>query len=95
MTDAITSVLADDPDAYVDREITDATGSDLTWTPTVAIGAAAYNVTAAWQGAVGPTRVLRVPVAGLTAGTHRIYLQIPGGNDLDLGRVYVVARTDR
>lgn len=95
MTDAITSVLADDPDAYIDREITDATGSNLTWTPNVAIGSGEFNVTGTWQGDVAAKRVLRIPAAGLTAGTHRMYLQIPGGNDLDLGRVYVVARTDR
>lgn len=95
MNDALTTVLADDPDAYVDREITDATGSDLTFSPKVAFGTAGYTVTAVWQGAAGPKRVLRVPVTGLANGTHRMYLQIPGGNDLDLGRVRVVARTDR
>jgi hypothetical protein len=95
VTDALTTILADDPDAYVDREITDAAGADLTFTANVAIGTAAYTTAGTWQGDVGPKRVLRVPVAGLAVGTHRMYLQIPGGNDLDLGRVRVVARTDR
>lgn len=95
MTDAITSVLADDPDAYIDREITDATGTNLTFTANVAIGTGTYTTTGTWQGTPAATRILRIPVAGLTAGTHRMYLQIPGGNDLDLGRVYVVTRTDR
>lgn len=87
-----TTVYEDDPDAYVDRLVTDAQGNDLTFTPLVAANAGAYDMTATWQGVVGPSRVLRVPVTALPVGIHRLYLAIPGSNDLDLGTVYVVAR---
>lgn len=87
------TVFDDDPDAFMDRQITDAAGANLTFTPLVAAGSGAFDITAAWQGTAAPTRVLRVPVATLAVGAHHLYLQIPGGNDIDLGWVEVLTRT--
>lgn len=88
--------FTDDADAYVDRiigpEAVTATSPDLTFEATVAVKDGAYTVTATWQGDVGPTRTLRIPVAGLAEGLHRLYLSVPGGNDLDLGAVQMIAR---
>lgn len=86
------TVFADDADAYVDRQVTDAGGNPLTFAPQVAIGAGPYDLTGIWQGDPAPTRILRVPVSSLDVGTHRLYLSIPGSNDLDLGYVNVVER---
>jgi len=38
------------------------------------------------------SRKLKVSLAGLAAGMHRLYLKVPGGNDLTLGSVYVRVR---
>lgn len=85
---------ADDPDAYVDRVITDTAGQPLTFVASVAAGAGAYEITATWQGDPAPVRTLRIPVASLAVGSHRLHLQVPGGNDIDLGYVKVVDRTN-
>lgn len=92
MTLRTDTVYADDTSAWVEREVTDNKGADLTWTPNVAVDAGGYTVAGAWQGTVGPKRVLRIPVVGLTAGTHRLYLQNPNGPDWSLGSVRVQAR---
>lgn len=92
MTLPTVTVFADDADAYVDRQVTDAAGNPLTFAPLVAIGGGAYDLAATWQGDPAPTRVLRVPVSSLEVGTHRLYLSIPDSNDLDLGYVNVVDR---
>ena len=85
-------VFADDEDAHVDRVVSDAQGNDLTFTPLVAVDGGAYEVAATWQGDPGPSRTLRVPVGSLLPGSHRLYLQVPGGNDLSLGSVHVMER---
>jgi hypothetical protein len=88
-------VLADDPDASWSFDVTDPDGNDLTFDPPmVAIGAGDYTVEAAWVGAPAPTRRLRIPLTGLTPGRrHTVYLKVPGGNDVQLGAVYVRQRT--
>lgn len=85
-------VIADDPDAYIERAVTSATGADLTFAIEVASGDGPYSLTGTWQGAVGPTRTLRVPVALLGVGAHHLYLRVPGDNDFELGWVRVVER---
>src|SRR5690606_19437722 len=92
MTLKTVTVYADDADAYVDRIVTDAAGTDLTFEPAVAVGAGDFDITATWLGDAAPSRTLRIPVAGLEVGTHRLYLSVPGGNDLDLGGVNITAR---
>lgn len=61
--------------------------------PLVAIGTGSYTVAATWLGSADTTRQLRVPLTGLTAGTHSLYLKVPTGTDIALGRVVVKART--
>lgn len=92
MTLSTVTVYADDPDAYVDRIITDAGGANLTFVATVAVGPGAYLITATWQGVAAAVRTLRIPVDALVVGNHHLYLSIPGGNDIDLGWVQVLAR---
>lgn len=94
MTLSTAVVYADDPDAYVDRIVTDTAGEPLTFVANVAAGAGAYDITASWQGDPAPVRTLRIPVASLAVGSHRLHLQVPGGNDIDLGYVKVVDRTN-
>lgn len=93
MTLGNVTVYDDDTDAHLDRTITDNNGTDLTFTPIAAAGDGAYDITCTWQGTVGPVRVLRIPVDTLPVGSHHLYLQVPGGNDLDLGWVIVETRT--
>lgn len=87
-------IYSDDTDAYLDWTITDRTGQELTWTPTVAFDAGAYEVAAEWQGDVGSTRVLRVPVDGSAHDQtmHTVYLQVADGVDQRLGQFTVAAR---
>lgn len=85
-------VLSDDTDASWTFNVEDPDGNDLTFEPTVAIGAGAYDITASWLGTVGPTRRLRVPLTGLEPGNHAVYLHVPGGNDVRLGAVHVHRR---
>ena len=92
MTLRAETVYSDDTDAYVDRQVTDNSGGTLDWTPLVAVDAGPYDVAASWQGDPGPTRTLRVPLVGLAVGTHRLYLNVPGGTNLSLGSVHVTAR---
>lgn len=93
MTLSTAIVYSDDADAYVDRIITDTAGTDLTFTATVAVDDGAYEIDATWQGDASSERTLRIPVADLAVGTHHLYLSVPGGNDIDLGKVKVVDRT--
>lgn len=83
-TQTDTVVYVDDDDAYVDRIVTNHTGSSLSFSPQVSIGPGPYSVTAAWQGDEGTTRTLRIPLAGIPAGWHRLYLRVPGGTDFEL-----------
>lgn len=87
-------VPAGDPDAYIERQVTDRDGTDLTFSPTVQVGdgTGPADIAAAWQGAVAPTRVIRVPVGSLTATAH-LWLKVAGGTDVDLGWVEFVTRT--
>lgn len=85
--------FTDDTDAFADFTITDADGVNLDWATLVAIDAGAYNVTGVWQGVVGATRVLRVPLTGVAAGRHQLYLSVPNGNDLYLGMIAMTVRT--
>jgi hypothetical protein len=86
-------VYSDDPDAFVDREITSAAGDDLTFTPMLSVGPGGFTRTGTWQGAVSSKRVLRIPCTELAPGPHHMYLSVPGGNDIDLGYVNVVVRS--
>jgi len=90
---SMVTVYADDADAYVDRIVTATGGESLTFAPTVAVDAGAFTITASWLGEPAAPRPLRIPVAELEVGRHRLYLNVPGGNDLDLGSVNVVVRT--
>jgi hypothetical protein len=87
------TLFADDADARVDFQITDSTGGTNDWaTPTVnatSNGGTTVAITAVWQGDPGASRVLRVPMAGLTPGRHRLRLVVPDGNDVDLDAVYL------
>ena len=87
----------DDADAYTDwivgPKVVQPDSPDITFTPTIAVKDGDYTVTGVWQSDVGPSRTLRVPVAGLPVGSHRLYLQVPGGNDLSIGTVHMVARS--
>lgn len=80
------TLYADDPDVYVDYSITDSIGGDNDWDP-VTVEADDVDLTGTWQGDPGPTRTLRVPLAGLPTGSHDLRLIVPGGNDLSLGRI--------
>ena len=89
----VPTIYADDPDAYVEFRVTDTTGQDLSWTPMVAFDGGDYTTEAVWQGPLGSTRVLRVPVdSGMSQTTHTVYLRITGGTDQSLGQFYVAAR---
>jgi hypothetical protein len=87
------TVYTDDPDRHWTRQITDEAGNDLDWEPLVAAGSGAYDITAAWQGTVGPTREIKVPLDSLTAGHYTLFLKVPGGNDYSLGVVAVLDRS--
>lgn len=80
-------LYADDPDAYVDSQITDAAGTN-DFEPTVT-AEDDTELTSEWLGDPAATRVLRTTVFGLPAGGHRLRLHVPGGNDVDLGSVYL------
>lgn len=87
------TVYADDPDASITRRITAVPTADLlTFPPKVAVDTGDYVIDATWLGAESRDRELRVPVADLEPGRHRLYLQVPGFNDLALGDVIVRAR---
>ena len=87
-------LYADDPDVNVEYPITDRMDGDLTWSPVVkatpSTGGAVVEVTGSWQGDPGPTRNLRVPLASLDPGMHRLRLVVPGDNDVSLGNVVLV-----
>jgi hypothetical protein len=85
-------VYTDDPDASVTRKITSQNGTDLTGTPKVAAGPDGYTITAEWLGDEGPERLIRVPVDDLDEGRYKLYLEVPGFNDLPLGEVLIVER---
>jgi len=61
--------------------------------PQVAIGPGNYTVAGTWLGSPAPSRQLRVPLSGLSAGTKYLYLKVPNGTDLRLGEVSVRVRT--
>ena len=94
MTDYPT-VLADDPDAAWSFDVTDPDGNNLDWaTPKAAVNAGAYDIDATWLGDPAPTRRIRVPLdARDERGLVAVYLQVPGGNDIQLGYVNIRART--
>lgn len=81
-------LYADDPDVNAVFPITDSQGGDLTWSAVVMAGD--VELAATWQGDPGPTRNLRVPLATLTPGMHRLRLIVPGDNDVSLGNVVLV-----
>jgi hypothetical protein len=84
------TLYANDADVHVKYAITDADGGDNDWaSPTVTTGAT--SITCTWLGTAGPTRTLRVPLTGLAAGSHRLRLVVPGGNDVGLGTVSISA----
>jgi hypothetical protein len=84
----VTPLHADDPDAYVDDQITDANGGTNDWVnPTVKSGATSIACT--WLGEPGPTRTLRTPLTSLGPGEHRLRLVVPGDTDLTLESVYL------
>jgi hypothetical protein len=87
------TVYFDDPDASWTFTVTDKAGNDLDWTPVeVAADSGPYDLTATWEDVPSASRKLKVSLAGLAAGMHRLYLKVPGGNDLTLGSVYVRVR---
>lgn len=94
-------VYTDDPDASWSFTITDADGGTLDWSPVeVAVGEAAYLLTATWLGSapaatpgVATTRRVKVPLDSLAASYHTLYLKVPGANDVELGRVEVRVRS--
>lgn len=88
----ILTAFADDPDAFVEREIA-ADGTALTFEPMLAVNDGAFDITGTWQGEVSERRILRIPVGDLAVGNYKLYLRIPGGNDLDLGWVVIALRT--
>lgn len=92
MTD-IPTIYADDPDPTWTFTVTDSQGDDVDWaTPVVAIDDGAYEVTGEWQGAAAPSRQIKVPLDDLAAGIHRLYLRVPNGVDILLGKVNVQPR---
>lgn len=86
-------VPAGDPDAYIERQVTDNAGNNLTFTPVIQVGdgTGPADITGTWQGAAAPTRVVRVPVGTLTETCH-LWLKVTGGTDIDLGWVEFVTR---
>lgn len=86
-------VYTDDPDASWTFTVRSKDDTEIDWSgPLVAIGPAGYVVSGTWETAAGTTRVLRVPLVGLTAGTHRLYLKVPGGADRPMGTVTALVR---
>jgi hypothetical protein len=91
-TDQPQIVYTDDADASVRFRARDRNGEDLDFTVKVAYGSAAY-VDGSWEGATpSPERVFTAPAANLDEGLHNVYLQVPGGADMLVGRVLVKAR---
>lgn len=78
-------LYADDPDVHVTYPITDSQGGTNEWPALVRVKD--EEITAEWLGDPGPKRNLRVPLASLGAGTHRLRLIVPGDNDVSLGNV--------
>lgn len=93
---AMPIVYLDDADAFASWTVTDKQGQNLDWaSPQIAIDSGSY-LSATWQGSAAPTREIRLPMANglsLTAGVHTAHLKVPGGNDFELGGVYVKARS--
>lgn len=91
---ATPTIYLDDPDPFWTFTVKSADGTDVDWaSPVVAIGPGSYTVTGTWLGSASATRKLSVPLAGLTAGTKRLYLRVPSGTDIQLGQVFVRNRT--
>ncbi len=86
------TVYDDDPDAYVPRTVTSTAGLPLDFPALVAVDGGDYDLAALWQGDVGPERTLHIPTAGFSLGQHQLYLQVPLGNNVDLGWVNVITR---
>jgi hypothetical protein len=86
-------VYSDDPDASCTFTVTDKAGNDLDWAPLVAVKGGDYDITAEWLGDPAPERKVKVPLDSLAAGSHALYLKVPGGNDLRLGFVSVKDRS--
>lgn len=82
-------LYVDDPDVHRVYPITDEDGDDIDFAPVVEIkGLEGEPVAAAWIGDPGPTRDLKVTLAGLPGGMMLfLRLVIDGDNDLDLGHV--------
>lgn len=87
------TLYADDPDVFADFVVTAASGGTNDWaSPTVETGTVVpVEIVGTWQGDPGATRTLRVPLATLGAGWHSLRLQVPNGNDVNLGRIYLTA----
>lgn len=86
-------IFTDDTDASWTFTITSRDDTVVDWvSPVVAVGGAGYTVAATFLGSAATTRTLRVPLVGLAEGTHRLYLKVPNGTDLLLGRVEVLPR---
>lgn len=87
------TVYTDDTDPSWTFTVRSGDGTDVDWaTPVVAVGSGDYTIDATWLGDPAATRRLRVPLDGLTAGGHTLYLQVPNGADIKLGNVSKVAR---
>lgn len=85
-------VYADDPDASWTFTVTDDEGTNDWTSPLVAAGSADYTIAATWLDDPAATRKLKVPLDTLPAGSHILYLQVPGANDVKLGSVRVADR---
>lgn len=81
-------LYADDPDVHQTYPITAKQG-DLSFAPTVQVtNMPGTEITAAWLGAPGLARDLKVPLAGLPAGAMLfLRLLVPDENDIELGYV--------
>jgi len=60
--------------------------------PLVAVGASGYTIAATWDSDPATTRTLLVPLSTVTVDST-LYLKVPNGTDIKLGRVLVRARS--
>jgi hypothetical protein len=94
MTSGNPVIYSDDTDASWTYTITSRDSTVVDWvSPLVAIGTAGYVVAATFLGSAATTRQIRVPLTGLSVGSYTLYLKVPNGTDIRLGRITVAARS--
>lgn len=85
-------VYTDDPDRHWSFKVDAEDGvTNVDWAnPKAATKDGTYTISASWLGSPSPSRHIDVPLVSITVpGYYTLFLQVPGNNDIELGKVSV------